>query len=90
MTKELRYSLLRVCVVFEVSLDIAEENLLLMPQIRSRSLLSTAPSLPTVRGRLCRNSDEEKSEVGKGVEGRDRDLNKSVCRNLPGDTHTSN
>jgi len=48
MAKELRYSLLRGCVVFQVSLDTAEDNLLLMPQIRSRSLFRTAPNLPTV------------------------------------------
>jgi hypothetical protein len=90
MANELPYSLVRGCVVFEVSLDTAEENLLLMPQIRSRSLVRSAPSLPTITGRLCRISDEEESEIGKAVGGRGRDLNESIYQNLPGDTHTSN
>jgi hypothetical protein len=90
MAKELLYSLVRGCVVFEVSVDTVEGNLLLMPQIRSLPLIHSAPSLPTITGRLCRNSDEEESEVSKGVEGRFRDLSESICRNFPGDTHTSN
>ena len=90
MAKELLYSVVRGCVVSEVSLDTAEENLLLMPQIRSRSLVRSAPSLPIITGRLYRNSDEEESEVGKGVVRIVRDLNESIYRNLPEDTLTSN
>jgi len=64
MAKELRCSLLRGCVGFEVSLDTVEKNLFLMPQIRSRFPVRSAPSLPTITERLCRNSDEEESEIG--------------------------
>lgn len=77
-------------MVFEVSLDTAAEKLFLMPQIRSRFLIRSALSLPTITGRLYRNSEEEESEVGKGVERRVRDLNESIYQNLPEDTHTSN
>jgi hypothetical protein len=90
MAKELLYSVVRGCVVFEVSLDTAAEQLLLMPHIRSRFLIRSAPSLPTITGRLYRNSDEEESEVGKGVERRVRDLNESIYQNLPEEAHTSN
>jgi hypothetical protein len=90
MAKEFLYSLVRGCVVFEVGLDTVEGTLLLMSQIRSRSLVRSAPSIPTVTGRLRRDSDEEESEFGIGVERRGRDLNESTYRNVPGDTHTSN
>ena len=80
MAKELRYSLVTGCVVFEVSLNTEQENLLLMPQIQSLSPIRSASSLPTITIKLCRNSDDEESEVGKGVAGRGRDLNESILQ----------